>query len=250
MNSTERFSTRVENYVRYRPSYPPAVLSHLHDAGFLTDSSVVADICSGTGKLTQLFLDAGRATFAVEPNAPMRAAAENLFRGQRLFTSIAGTAEATGLPDRSVSLIAAGQAFHWFDAVKSRAEFARILQPAGGVALIWNQRNLADPLGNAYDELLRQHCPGYHNAGHHDVTDAEIAAFFAPGTCNYAETPNPQAFDFPAFAGRLQSSSYSPTEPAALASLLADLRKLFDRHARGGQVQLEQVTQMYLGRLN
>jgi ubiquinone/menaquinone biosynthesis C-methylase UbiE len=128
---TQRFSSRVENYVKYRPGYPPAILDLLRDKCGLTSASTVADIGSGTGILTGLLLKSGARVFGVEPNPDMRAAGERLLAGQANFTSLAGTAEATTLPAQSVGIITAGQAFHWFDREPTRREFQRILQPGG-----------------------------------------------------------------------------------------------------------------------
>src|SRR5262245_17011202 len=132
-DSTTRFSTRVENYVKYRPGYPPAVVDLLRRECPLSDASVVVDVGSGTGILTELFLKYGHPVFAVEPNEEMRKAAERLLGDRAGFHSIVGTAEATTLPDCSVDLISAGQAFHWFDRERAHREFVRILKPGGWV---------------------------------------------------------------------------------------------------------------------
>src|SRR4051812_35067235 len=99
---TERFSSRVENYVKYRPGYPAAVVPLLETACGFTRESVVADIGSGTGILAEVWLKHGNPVFAVEPNGPMREAAERLLTAYPAFTSVPGTAEATTLADHSV----------------------------------------------------------------------------------------------------------------------------------------------------
>jgi SAM-dependent methyltransferase len=72
ISSTARFSDRVENYIRYRPGYPPEVLGLLRAECGLQPSHIVADIASGTGMFTRLLLENGNSVFAVEPNAEMR----------------------------------------------------------------------------------------------------------------------------------------------------------------------------------
>src|SRR5690242_5460636 len=114
-DSTKRFSSRVENYVKYRPGYPPALLKLLERECRLTGDSAVVDVGSGTGILTELFLKHGHRVSAIEPNPEMRAAAERALGGHPGFQSIAATAEATTLPAHSMNIIVAGQAFHWFD---------------------------------------------------------------------------------------------------------------------------------------
>src|SRR5690606_35644369 len=140
--STERFSSRVEAYIRSRPGYPAAVCEVLgREIGF-TAGWVVADIGSGTGLSTRLFLENGNDIFAVEPKAAMRQAAEAMLAKNAGFRSVEGTAEQTSLASGSTDLVVAGQAFHWFDERQSLREFARILKPGGFVVLMWNARRL------------------------------------------------------------------------------------------------------------
>src|SRR5881392_4036123 len=129
IESTERFSSRVEAYVRHRPSYPKEVISVLQIECGLTAQMSIADVASGTGIFTRMLLENGNRVFGVEPNAEMRAAGEEYLAAYPSFTSIEGTAEATTLADRSVGLVAAAQAAHWFDRPKARREFIRILKP-------------------------------------------------------------------------------------------------------------------------
>ena len=154
-DSTQRFSDRVENYIRYRPSYPAQVLETLRSECGLSASSTVADIASGTGIFSRLLLEDGNRVYGVEPNREMRQAAERLLADFRGFMSIAGTAEATTLPDQSVEFATAAQAAHWFDLPKARKEFARILKPQGWAVLIWNERCTdTTPFLREYEELL------------------------------------------------------------------------------------------------
>ncbi|MFZ3342154.1 MAG: class I SAM-dependent methyltransferase, partial [Terriglobales bacterium] len=90
-----RFSDRVENYVRYRPGYPPEVLDLLRDECGLRPDHIIADIASGTGLFTRLLLENGNSVFAVEPNAEMREMGAQVLEGYERLVSVAGTAEET-----------------------------------------------------------------------------------------------------------------------------------------------------------
>ena len=250
---TKRFSSRVENYVKYRPSYPQAVIQTLQQECELTPTSVVADIGSGTGILTKLLLEHGNPVFAVEPNQEMQEAAQQLLSGYANFTPINGTAEATTLTSQSIDLIVAGQAFHWFEPVATRAEFARILRPQGWVALIWNARRIqGTAFMRDYEALLHQYSSEYKEVGHQraEMDDGAIAAFFGQAGCKIVSLPNSQHFDAAGLQGRLLSSSYSP-EPGHpdYAPMLDALHKLFDQHQIDGRVSFEYETKIYLGRL-
>ncbi|MGH9740675.1 MAG: class I SAM-dependent methyltransferase [Candidatus Acidiferrales bacterium] len=258
-DSKQRFSTRVEDYVRYRPSYPAAILDPLRDECGLTQQSVIADIGSGTGLLARLFLDNGNSVYGVEPNAEMRAAGEQFLSGYQKFRSIAASAEATTLREASVDFVIAGQAFHWFDPPAARAEFARILLPqgtsggsAGGwVAVVWNERRVENSaLLRAYEELLRKYSTDYAQVSAQYPEDERMADFFGPGELRHQTFPNEQLFDFQGLRGRLLSSSYSPPpEHPNHLPMLAELRHIFDACAEDGRVRIEYTTHLYYGRL-
>ena len=247
----QRFSSRVENYIRYRPGYPPAILQPLQADCGLAPGAQVADVGSGPGNLARIFLDFGCAVTGVEPNDAMRAAGERLLAGFPAWKSQAGSAEATGLPDASVDFITAGQAFHWFDLPKTRPEFVRILRPGGWLVLVWNERKVeANPFQRDYERLLLDFSLDYDSVNHRHVDPGLIQAFYGTQPVRSAVFGSAQSFDYPALEGRALSSSYVP-EPghARHGPFLAGLRALFDRNQHGGQVTFEYDTRLYYGRL-
>jgi SAM-dependent methyltransferase len=249
-NATSRFSDRVENYVRYRPGYPAEVVRVLSSECGLQPKHVVADIASGTGIWTRMLLENGNAVFGVEPNPDMRRAGERLLSDFPSFTSVAGTAEATTLPDAGVDFVTAAQAAHWFDRVAARREFERILKPGGWLVLLWNER-LTDstPFLRAYEQLLLTYGTDYGEVRHERTTDA-VNEFFDPVPYEERTFPMRQEFDYEGLEGRLLSSSYAPG-PRHLKheAMLRDLRRIFDVHADGGRVSFEYKTRVYFGRL-
>ena len=249
---TQRFSDRFADYERYRPGYPPALIDHLRENGALPRDAIVADVGSGTGISSALFLDAGCEVMAVEPNAEMRAAAERRLGDNARFHSIAARAEATTLPDASIDLVAAGTAFHWFDRDATRTEFARILRPHGHVALFWNVRSLDSAFMRGYEELLRARCVEYAATNARErADDNSVYAFFGPNPVDKTLFANAQTLDFDALLGRLLSSSYAPREGhPSHRSMVDALRSLFDRHAENGRVAMLYDTRLYLGRLD
>ena len=250
-DSTRRFSSRVDNYVKYRPSYPPEVVALLAAECGLTPGALVADIGAGTGLLAELFLKNGNRVFGVEPNREMREAGQRLLSDYPHFTSIDGTAEATTLANKSVEIITVGQAFHWFEQKKSRAEFARILRPGGWVALVWNERRVdSTPFLAAYEQLLRTYSSEYETLNHRQVDQATIAAFFEPGAFALQTFANTQIFDFEGVKGRLLSSSYTP-EPGqpTYQTMLDELAAIVRTHQIDQTVAFEYDTNVYYGQL-
>jgi SAM-dependent methyltransferase len=248
---TRRFSGRVENYVRYRPGYPRAIIALLQEQCGLTPEAVIADVGSGTGILSELFLKHGNRVYGVEPNGPMRAAAEGLLKNYPGFVSVPARAEATTLEDGSVDLIVVGQAFHWFDIPRARVEFARILKPGGWVVLVWNtRRTTSTPFMAAYERLVNTYAPEYREVTHRRIDEATIGAFYAPGTYRKATFDNRQSFDFEGLKGRLLSSSYTPQEGhPAYGPMLDELRAIFDEYQQHGRIEFEYDTEVYYGRL-
>jgi ubiquinone/menaquinone biosynthesis C-methylase UbiE len=249
-DSTRRFSSRVDNYVRFRPGYPKEILGLLAGKCGLTEGSVVADIGSGTGKLTELFLENGNRVFGVEPNREMREAGERLLKGFKNFTSVVGTAEETTLPNASADFITAGQAFHWFNRERCRAEFARVLKPDGWVALIWNDRKTVatDFLVN-YEKLLRTYATDYSKVDHKQIDDGVVKKFFGYAPAKEA-FPSLQEFDYEGLKGRLLSSSYAPEagQPGH-AEMLLELEGLFKGHQINGRVEFIYDTVVYYGKI-
>jgi SAM-dependent methyltransferase len=248
---TRRFSDRVDDYVRYRPTYPDGVIGTLRANAGLGADTLVADIGSGTGIFAQLLLPHCKRVHGIEPNEAMRAAGERLLAGAANFSSSAGTAEATNLPDASINLVTAAQSFHWFDGTKCRREFRRILRPGGFAAIIWNERlTAASSFLMEYEALLRHHAPDYPQVNHLNIDAAKLASFFGPAGYHTAEFPNEQRFDFAGLQGRLLSSSYAPNagHPGHPA-MLAELAKLFARHEQSGLLSFLYTTRLYYGRL-
>jgi SAM-dependent methyltransferase len=249
-DATARFSSRVEKYVRYRPSYPNEVLERLHKQCGLTPQSVIADVASGTGIFTRLLLENGNRVFGVEPNAEMRRAGEEYLASYPRFTSIAGTAEATTLPDHGVDIVTAAQAAHWFDRIKARREFVRILKPGGWAVLIWNERQTnSTPFLRDYENLLLTYGTDYQDVRHERTTD-EIDGFFAPSPFRSEVLQMRQECDYDALEGRLLSSSYVPgADHPGYDSMLRDLRRIFDVHQANGQIVLAYTTRVYYGQI-
>ncbi len=248
---TKRFSSRVENYIRFRPGYPPGVLAVLRAECHLTPASVVADIGSGTGIFSEVLLKNGNAVYGVEPNDEMRHAAERLLAGYPRFTSVQGTSEATTLAGRCVDLITAAQAFHWFDRPRTRAEFRRILKPDGQVALIWNDRQLdTTPFLRDYEALLREHGTDYLVVRHKDLDLAQVREFIGSDEVKQTTLESSQSFDYEGVEGRLLSSSYAPESGhPGHGPMLAALREIFARHQQDGKVEIRYDTRIFTARL-
>lgn len=250
-DSTQRFSSRVEDYIKFRPGYPTALVSALLDKTGLGSDATVADVGSGTGIFTRLLLDQGLQVSAVEPNANMRHAAETLLSKYARFTSIDAPAEHTGLADHSIDLITVAQAFHWFNNEATRTEFVRILKPGGKLALIWNKRDVNQAFQQSYHAILEAFAPEYGSVNHMNLTEDDIADFLVAGSMEIMHFENLQRLDFPGLLGRLKSASYCPAEDSPqYIPLVTELVTLFDQFAVNGMIDFEYDTQLYLGVVN
>jgi SAM-dependent methyltransferase len=250
LDPTKRFENRVENYLKYRPRYPAQIIPLLKQECGLTRDSVIADIGSGTGFLTELFLQNGNSVVGVEPNAQMRAAGDQVLAQYPNFISIAATAEHTTLADDSLDFVTAGQAFHWFDREKTRLEFARILKPDGWAVFVWNGYNPERTrLLKGYHEVLLRYGADYRDV-HREIQDMQVDSFFAPGGYRIAHFEFQQVFDFEGFKGRTLSASYAPQpgEPH-YEPMLEELREVFEANQIEGKAAFDYDTEVYYGRL-
>jgi SAM-dependent methyltransferase len=248
-DSKQRFSSRVADYVRYRPSYPSALLDLLRGECSLRPGHLIADIGSGTGFLSELFLKNGNRVYGIEPNKDMRQAGEEYLASYDGFSSIEGAAEATTLDDASVDFVTAGQSFHWFEPDSARREFVRILKPSGWMVIAWNDRRMEEaPFTRAYENILERFGIDYKNVKDSYPEAERISGFLS--TFSQRDLPNYQILDWDSLRGRLRSSSFSPTEGHPnYASMMDELRKLFDAHKQDGQVRMDYFTRIYYGHL-
>ncbi len=250
-NNTTRFSNRVEDYVKYRPSYPEEIISFLQQDYGLTPGKLLADIGAGTGISAELFLKAGYRIIAVEPNREMREKSVELLSAYEGFSAQDGKAEEVALESGSIDGIIAGQAFHWFDREKTKQEFKRLLKPGSPVVLIWNERKTTSDFEKDYDELIIRHARDYVQVDHRNIHTEDIEAFFFPQAVQLRVFANEQVFDFEGLKGRLLSSSYMPARGEdGYEAMISDLRNLFDRYQVEGRITIHYDTKVYVGSLS
>ncbi len=270
---TKRFSDRVENYVKYRPSYPAALFDYLAEAmgavrpeatgggatagrGFAAPSPRgrglrAADVGAGTGIFTALLAARlereGGSVTGVEPNGDMREAALRHCAGLANATLVDGSAEATGLDTASVDLVTVAQAFHWFDRDRALAEFARIAAPGAKLALAWNNRLCDTPFLAEYDRLVSTHAGEYRDVTHRNVGRDSLLDCFA-GDAIYREFAYEQRFDLAGVKGRVLSSSYCPKRgQPGHAEIMKGLEAAFARYAEDGTVAFRYRTELHFG---
>lgn len=244
LNPTGRFSGRVDNYAKYRPSYPAAVLDVLEKEIGLQKSWNVADVGSGTGIFSSLLLQYGCAVWGVEPNTEMREEGERQLKDYTKFTSVAGSAEHTVLANDSVDLVTVAQAFHWMEPVATKQEFDRILKKNGHIALIWNLRTTGTPFLQKFEQLKVDFGTDYKAT--RMVKEPEIEAFFQPASTKIVIVHHHQLLDYEGLEGQLLSTSYVPLEGEKHNTMLDALRDLFEQYNENGLVSIEYDTKMYL----
>ena len=251
MKPAERFTSRVESYRRHRPGYPRAIVGLLARECGLNPDSIIADIAAGTGLLTEIFLEQKYAVIAIEPNQAMREAGQELIEEYPRLQCITGTAETTGLAGNSVDLVTVGQAMHWFDLVRTRAEFRRILRPQGWCAVIYNNRRMdGDSFHDGYEQILTGFGTDYENVKGSHLAEAELKAFFAPQEMKCATFSNAQDLTLEGLEGRILSSSYMP-QPGhpRHEAMHKTIAELFAREQKNGHVRLEYECTVTYGQL-
>ena len=259
MNSTTRFTGRSKQYVKYRPSYPPQVLSHLRETIGWSQEKRIADVGAGTGIFTKLILEQGNEVVAIEPNDDMRSelmeqlqsyvTEQNTQHSNKLSVRN-GSAEMTGLSDHSVDGIVCAQSFHWFDQKRARAEFIRVLKPQADVVLLWNQRDVqASQFVRDYESLFMQYGEQYNAVKHKQMNVDVLTSFFGrkPQLVSfYYEQP----LEYEQLIGRIQSSSFSITEQdTRYEAFMNDIKAIFSRHEQAGIVKMIYRTDVYWGKL-
>lgn len=244
LQPTERFSERVGNYARFRPSYPEEVITFIQQTTSLPNESVIADIGSGTGIFSKLLLGHAYQVYGVEPNEGMRTEAEKNLAEYPHFTSVNSKAEQTTLPDKSIDLITVAQAFHWMEPVETKKEFRRILKPNGHMALLWNIRLTTIDFLRAFEELKIEFGTDYQAT--RMVKEKGITDFFLPGSFIQKSFYHSQALDYAGLKGQLLSTSYAPLQGTPYEKMIVALEKLFNQYHENGFVTIEYETKLYI----
>jgi len=249
LDPTGRFSVRADYYSKYRPGYPGRLIKALQaEMDFSTDH-IVADIGSGTGLLSRVFLENGNRVFGVEPNTRMRHHAEDNLRVFRGFVSVNGTAEDTTLPGSSIDLLTVGQALHWFDPAGAAREFSRVSKPAGRLCVAYNEKRRGSRFMRAFQEVTDRNERPRKNIP--DVDSRYASRFFQDGNFSKVILKNEQFLDYEGLVGRLLSASHMPTprERGRIIKLRRDVRALFDAYESGGTVRLLYDTRLFIGKV-
>jgi SAM-dependent methyltransferase len=240
--STARFHDRAEDYARYRPGYPAAVVDAMVAGWASLKEKVAADIGAGTGISSRLLADRGLGVIAVEPNAAMRQVAVPHPR----VRWVEGTAEATGLAEGTVDLVLAAQAFHWFTRAAALAEFQRILRPGGRLAIMWNRRSRKDPFTLGYRNALEAidgEAPAERSVFEPEVVTA--SGRFVNLRATSVTNMHPLTLD--ELLGRARSTSTVPKSGPVFEELQRLLRQLHGEHrAVDGRATMVYDTQVFV----
>jgi len=242
LDTVRRFSDRASDYVKYRPTYPAEALSAILDGLGPPAKLVAADVGAGTGISARLLGDRGLRVIAVEPGEEMRRAAAPHPR----VAWVSGTAEATGPHSQAADLVLCAQSFHWFRVPEALAEFGRILQPHGRLAIMWNRRSTTDPLTAGYRQAILD-VGGEIEAERMSFDPDGIAGSGLFSPAERVVFPNFQRLDLHGLIGRVQSASYVPKTGPAAERLLDLLHALHGRYADlGGRVTLVYETEVFV----
>jgi ubiquinone/menaquinone biosynthesis C-methylase UbiE len=182
------YTRLADSYVR-RPDYAgDAIDALLALVGPGAGRSVI-DLGAGAGHLTAALAERGCKVLALEPNAAMRrhgVARTNRYADVRW---IVGRMESTGLPAEAFSLATCGSSFGVVDRGETLREVARILEPCGWFACMWNHRDLEDPLQREIEAHIAASIPGFAYGTRREDQTAVIAASGLFGEVHTIESP-------------------------------------------------------------
>lgn len=248
LKNVDRFDNRADNYDKFRPGYPHALLEYLYTHNRLSKDSLVAELGAGTGILSLELAKWPSTLVAIEPNDQMREKAIKTLKTVKNCIIKDTTAEQTGLDTKSVDLIICAQSFHWFDANKVKREFKRILKDQGKAAIIWNIRSAETPFEKDYEAFILKFSIDYEEVKRRESRGNDLRNFFTENTMEYREFVYDTYLTFEQLFGRTLSYSYMPNENHELAPAMKnDLQNLFDKYAIKGIIGLSYKTKLFMG---
>lgn len=242
-----RFTGLGQIYAKARPAYPDEAIDFIIQKCGLNEKSLLVDVGCGTGISSRLFAERKIPTIGIDPNDDMRlqATEENLRSKFEWLSYINASSEHTGLEDDVADAVLAAQAFHWFQPEPTLKEFVRILKPNGFCILMWNERDDRDDFTQQYSEVLHQ-VPDARSVevkrGYSGNALLESSLFHSAGKVDFE---NQQELDEEGLLGRASSASYVPKAGEVFVKLTQDLRNLFARCQKDGQVVMKYVTSVY-----
>ena len=243
-----KFDKKGEIYSKARPSYPDELFIYLKDQNLISESTVAADIGSGTGIFTEKLCPYVSRVFAVEPNDGMRSVAEGKYAAYENIISVNGCAEDTKLSDKSVDFITVAQAFHWFDRQSFKTECRRILKNDGNILLVWNDRDTESELIRENYEINRKFCPNFKGSSNGIDFGKDSFADFFDGDFEVINFRNDLIYDKDAFISRCLSSSYAPNQGDENYNMYVnELRELFEKYSKSSVVPYPYITRCYIG---
>ena len=254
IKNEEKFLGKANVYNKYRSSYPIELINYLYSQKGFSADSVIADIGSGTGKLSRLLLEKGSTVYCVEPNDDMRHAAENELgeaAGFKSFISVKATAENTELLEKSMDFITSAMSFHWFDKTAFKVECRRILKDNGRVVLIYDVQDKTEFFYNTIATFDKYRIDPQ-NPYVTGEMPSDIRDFFMDSICDEMSFKSDVLFTRETYIGRTLSKAYSPTEeanPDEYHALIRELGLLFDDNNINGISNMPQSTKCFIGKV-
>lgn len=248
MNPTEAYSIKAANYAKYRWDYAPEAVSFIVEQTGMDGQSVAADIGAGTGIMTQHLMPVCEHVYAVEPNGPMLSWLRSEYGVQKNISFINATSDDTGLPERSIDVLLAAQALHWFDAEPTKAEFQRVLADGGWAVFARNYGT--DRESGAYIDGLKnsKYCTGAVESGH---ANQEPPTYYFGGQDYVLQTfPFEVTQDIDSFLGALLSVSWLRVENTDLFDeFKSDASEFFASNSTGGRMTTHGATEVCIGHI-
>ncbi|BAZ15732.1 type 11 methyltransferase [Calothrix sp. NIES-4071] len=243
LDPLNRFTERADDYVKHRPSYPAEAIDVILTGLAPASQILAADIGAGTGIASRLLAERGVKVIAVEPNAAMREVAQT----HKNVEYRNGSAEATNLPDASVDLVTAFQAFHWFNPEPTLLEFRRILKPTGRLAVVWNNFDKDDDFTLEYSNFIHTISNNHRSKSRQIAVESLKQTQYFSNYCEYQCKTYRQELDLDGLIGRAMSISYVPREGESHESLISGLQHLYQQFRdERGFVYIAYQTNVYI----
>ena len=154
------YTSLAKAYLK-RADYSDEAINTMLEMSGISESDNCCDVGAGVAHLTLKLAQKNINVDAVEPNDEMRKYGKIRTERYNNVKWFEGTGENTGRESNKYDIVTFGSSFNVTDRSQSLLESKRICKNRGWFAIMWNHRDLNDPIQSSIENIIKDNIPNY-----------------------------------------------------------------------------------------